>query len=119
MALLRSGKIEEAIQQINIAINLAPDSARYHGALGWILLDAGRYKEAEPILRRAIQMDRRCIPALVNLIRLYHQTGRNKQALLELMKLKKRTGLPRELRVPLAELEEDIRKVLFPPDSSG
>jgi tetratricopeptide (TPR) repeat protein len=119
MALLRSKKIDEAIEQINIAINLAPDSARYHGALGWILLEGGRFKEAEPILRRAIQMDRRCVPALVNLIRLYQQTGRNKQALLELTKLKKRPGLPHELRLHLEDIEEAVRKALFPAQSAG
>jgi len=109
IALMRGGRTNDALEQINVAINLAPDSAMYRGALGWILLNAGYPVEAEHALKWALKLDPNLVPALANLARLYDQTGRRKEALTELTHLLKFPDLEPELRAYLVEMKKQIR----------
>jgi Flp pilus assembly protein TadD len=118
IALMRYGRTSDAVEQINVAIKHAPDSAMYQGALGWILLNAGYLVEAERALKSALQLDPNLVPALANLARLYRQTGRNEEALTELARLLEFPDLEPELRAYLVSLEQQIRYGISRPDTT-
>jgi Flp pilus assembly protein TadD len=50
-------RMDEALAASRHAVDLEPDSAAYVSDLGWTLMLAGRYQEAERLFLRAIAMD--------------------------------------------------------------
>lgn len=50
------GRMEEAIEQVRYAVNLDPDSHIYLTDLGWTLVEAECFNEAQTVLKRAVAM---------------------------------------------------------------
>jgi len=50
------GLHDEAVAASERALELEPDNQEYVNDLGWCLFEAGRVREAEPVLRRAVAM---------------------------------------------------------------
>ena len=52
----RNIRLEEAHQLISKAVEIDPDNGAYLDSLGWVLYKLGRYQEALPPLRRAVEI---------------------------------------------------------------
>jgi len=50
------GRLEEAIEQARYTVNLKPDSHEYLTDLGWSLVEAEYFDEAQTVLKRAVAM---------------------------------------------------------------
>lgn len=50
------GRLEEAIEQVRYAVNLEPDNHTYLTDLGWTLVEAKYFDEAQAVLKRAVAM---------------------------------------------------------------
>jgi len=49
-------RLEEAIEQARYTVNLKPDSHEYLTDLGWSLVEAEYFDEAQTVLKRAVAM---------------------------------------------------------------
>jgi predicted O-linked N-acetylglucosamine transferase (SPINDLY family) len=65
--LQRAGRQQEALQRLREAIQMAPDLAEAHGALGVAMQREGRLEEAEACYRKAIALDPELAQAYNNL----------------------------------------------------
>ncbi len=54
-ALELDGHTDDALEAAQKAVELEPDSPRFHGRIGWVLYHAGRYEEAIDVYRRMIE----------------------------------------------------------------
>ena len=54
-ALELDGRTDEALAAARKAVELEPDSPRFHGRIGWVLHHAGRHKEAIDAYRRTVE----------------------------------------------------------------
>src|SRR2546423_7039907 len=76
MALLFTNRKAEAIEGFNRAVALRPDWTMAYVKFGGFLAFTGSFdKEAEPILRRAIELDDKNLEALVHLAVLRQRAG--------------------------------------------
>lgn len=85
-SLVRAGRLPEAIAAAVEAISLDPQNAalrHYHGKL---LFLAGRYEQAEQVLRRAIELDPYLTDAHNDLGAVYDRLGRKSEAEAEFQK---------------------------------
>jgi tetratricopeptide (TPR) repeat protein len=69
--LIRDTRIEDAEQQLNGILKVAPNDARALNLLGTVRAQQGRLDEAETFFLRALRSDRNWIPARLNLAHLY------------------------------------------------
>src|SRR5438093_6455060 len=82
MALLATNRKAEAIEGFNRAVSLRPDWTLAYVKFGGFLAFTGSFdKEAEPILRRAIELDDKNLEALVHLAVLRQRAGDLNEAL--------------------------------------
>ena len=82
MALLATNRKAEAIEGFNRAVALRPDWTMAYVKFGGFLAFTGSFdKEAEPILRRAIELDDKNLDALVHLAVLRQRAGDLNEAL--------------------------------------
>ncbi len=82
------GKIDEAIQECEIAIEIDPDFGNPYNDIGVYMMERGEYDEAVPWLLRAMAATRyepRHYPH-INLGRLYARKGRVQDAIAEIRK---------------------------------
>ena len=79
-ALLAAGETEAAADAFQVAAIKAPDDAIAQGYLGETLYRLGRLRQAEPHLRRAVELDPALIPAWNNLGLVLLDTGREREA---------------------------------------
>jgi len=82
------GKIEEAIQECHLAIQIDPDFGNPYNDIGAYLIEKGEYDEAIPWLLKAMEAKRyepRHYPH-VNLSRIYVRKGKIQEAIVELKK---------------------------------
>ena len=75
------GRLDEAIREGRIVVQLDPVSSGSHSALGRFLYRAHRYEEALPHLLRAVELEPRSLTANVRLGDLYAQLGRYDEAI--------------------------------------
>jgi protein O-mannosyl-transferase len=76
----RLGQPEKAIHHLQIAMQLRPDVANDHGALGSLLLDVHRFPEAVQQLELAVRQQPGDVLALANLATAYANLGRGSDA---------------------------------------
>ena len=82
------GKIDEAIQECHLAIQVDPDFGNPYNDIGAYLIEKGEYDDAIPWLLRAMEARRyepRHYPH-INLSRVYVRKGKIQDAILELRK---------------------------------
>ncbi len=82
------GKIDEAIQECEVAIEIDPDFGNPYNDIGVYMMERGEYDEAVPWLLRAMAATRyepRHYPH-INLGRLYARKGRVQDAIAEIRK---------------------------------
>ena len=79
--LMHVGRLDEAIREGQIVVQLDPVSSAGHSALGRFLYRAHRYEEALPNLLRAVEVEPRGLTANVRLGDLYAQLGRYDEAI--------------------------------------
>ncbi|MFQ5802287.1 MAG: tetratricopeptide repeat protein [Candidatus Methylomirabilales bacterium] len=82
------GKIDEAIQECEIAIQIDPDFGNPYNDIGVYLMEKGEYDEAIPWLTKAMEAERyepRHYPH-INLSRVYAKMGRTHDAIVEVRK---------------------------------
>jgi Tfp pilus assembly protein PilF len=82
------GKIEEAIRECEIAIQVDPDFGNPYNDIGVYMMERGEYDEAIPWLLKAIEAKRyepRHYPH-INLARLYSRKGQVQEAIAEIRK---------------------------------
>ncbi len=72
LALLHSGKSDEALQTVIAAVGVHPDSARLMSVLGKVNFRRGEMVEAEQAYQAALQIDSKNVDAYVGLARLYN-----------------------------------------------
>ncbi len=80
------GKIDEAIQECHVAIQIDPDFGNPYNDIGAYLIEKGDYDEAIPWLLKAMEAKRyepRHYPH-INLSRIYMRKGKIQEAILEL-----------------------------------
>ena len=77
---LAMGDYEAAARAFTFATIGRPDDAIAQGYLGESLYRAGRARQAEPYLRRAVELDETLIPAWNNLGLVLLDTGREREA---------------------------------------
>jgi|GEM_PF-4951361 len=119
MLLFRLGRVDDAQKQIEVARKLAPDSAIYHNALAGILIEADHLDQAEWVLKKALKLNPHHVHSRVNLVTVYHKTGRDELALAELARLMAFPDLTPEQRTHIVEMEKRIRTAASLPDSTG
>lgn len=97
------GKIEEAIQECEIAIQIDPDFGNPYNDIGVYMIERGEYDEAIPWLLKAMEASRyepRHYPH-INLARVYVRKGKVQEAVAEIRKAlviePDHTGARREL----------------------
>jgi len=115
MILLRMGKLPEAQREIEYAIQLAPNQAMHYEILASILLRARQFGQAEPILKKVLELDSHHVDSHLNLAVVYHQTGRDSLALAILARLRRMPDLPYEQIVEITKLEKRIRTGVSSP----
>jgi len=71
LALLHTGKSDEALLTVLAAINAHPDSARLMSVLGKVKFRRGEMAEAEQAYQAALQIDSKNVDAYLGLARLY------------------------------------------------
>lgn len=76
----RSGRVEAALADLRLAVELDPELAEAHAALGFALIQADEPGPAERSLRRALELDPRHREARIDLGRLLLATGRVEEA---------------------------------------
>src|SRR2546430_7860691 len=82
MALLATNRKAEAIEGFNRAVALRPDWTMAYAKFGGFLAFTGSFaKDAEPILRRALELDDKNLDALVHLAVLRQRAGDLNEAL--------------------------------------
>jgi len=86
MAFQRGGHLENAVDLLEKARKLKPDSIECRMFLGMALADLGRYAEAEPHLSRALKKAPHQAEAWENLARCQRSTGQVKEAMVALEK---------------------------------
>ena len=74
------GEYDSAAQAFTFATLRTPDDAIAQGYLGEALYRAGRLRQAEPHLRRAVEIDPELVPAWNNLGLVLLDTGREREA---------------------------------------
>ena len=74
------GHDEEAIEGLEDVLRRYPDHAASREALGGLLMNDRRYSEAEPHLRRAVELDPKSVKANYQLSILLARTGRKEEA---------------------------------------
>lgn len=82
------GKIDEAIQECEIAIQIDPDFGNPYNDIGVYLMEKGEYNEAIPWLTKAMEAKRyepRHYPH-INLSRVYAKMGKTHEAIAEVRK---------------------------------
>ena len=82
------GKIDEAIRECHVAIQIDPDFGNPYNDIGAYLIEKGEYDEAIPWLLKAMEAKRyepRHYPH-VNLSRIYVRKGKIQEAIVELKK---------------------------------
>jgi Tfp pilus assembly protein PilF len=119
MLLMRHGKPAEALDEIENALTISPDSALYLGVRGWVLMELERFDEAERQLKEALSMDPDVIHAQINLARVYDKTGRHRHALREIDAVLERPVLPTGLRPTLQKIRSDILEKTAAADTTG
>ncbi len=77
---IRAGDLAAAEREARARIARGPDSAAQRNALVDVLLAAGRLEEAAEESRRALKLDERSVPAMVNLATVYHRKKRHEIA---------------------------------------
>jgi len=86
MAFQRGGRLENAVELLEKARKLKPDSIECRMFLGMALADMGRYAEAEPHLTRALKKAPHQAEAWENLARCQRATGQAREAVAALEK---------------------------------
>ena len=86
MAFQRGGHLEKAVELLEKARKLKPDSIECRLFLGMALADLGRYAEGEPHLSQALKKAPHQAQAWENLARCQRATGQPKEALIALEK---------------------------------
>jgi tetratricopeptide (TPR) repeat protein len=75
-----TGRMQEAENQIRMAIGMKPHDAFYYFTLEEVLSDLGRYDESEATLLKAIELDPDYAQAYYNLAGLYAYRGKTHEA---------------------------------------
>ena len=102
-----AGRVDEAVEEMRVAVALTPDVAAQHNALGDILIAAGRYEEAIPVLRTSLRLNPQYEAALERLEVACHRGGRSEEALAA-----RRAWLgQRKLMERSIALEDDVARV--------
>ena len=83
IALMSSGRFDEALAQIRRAQELDPLSLPVNMTLGWVLLNARQYDQSAEQLRKTLDMDRNFILAHHRLGVVYEQQGKYDEAIAE------------------------------------
>ena len=81
MQAARRGKYPQALQDLHRAIDLHPDFAKAHAALGTVYLQLGNFPASENALTRALDITPTLIQAETNLALLYSKTERFEDAI--------------------------------------
>lgn len=110
---LRSGEVDQAVRQLEVAAEVEPLDPRAHYLLGKVRLDQRDAARAEESLRRALYLDPDFLVARWALARLFEQTGRADRACKEL-----RTVM-RALRKPGSRFTRDALDGFSPDDLSA
>ncbi len=84
--LYEQGRLDEALQQFELALQKQPDYLEAHVSIAVILMDQGRWEEAIPKLEKALQLDPDCWFAHANLGIIREKQGRKKEALAHFQK---------------------------------
>ncbi len=83
------GNTDKAAEDYFQALRINPQAAEAYSNLAIILINKGRFSQAEAFLKRAIGLDYYLIDAKKNLIYVYSLTGRKKEALILLRAIEK------------------------------
>jgi tetratricopeptide (TPR) repeat protein len=83
-ALINSDRLQEAEQQLNAILRLAPNEAVALNLLGTVRAKQGRLDDAEALFTRAIQSDKDLVEAYMNLAYLYLLKGQPEKSALRL-----------------------------------
>jgi len=70
-----AGRAEEAVQQVEAALEASPEVPAFHDALGRVLVHAGRPADARRAFERALELDPEHAPALEGLARIAQAEG--------------------------------------------
>lgn len=103
MRLLEEGQRDEAIKELNRAIEIYPDYFRALNDLGVILMQLRRNDEAALVFERAIKTAPRVYHPRLNLAIIRTRQGRYKEAVESLERLHKSNPAIIEVRAPLAD----------------
>jgi Flp pilus assembly protein TadD len=103
MRSLEEGKRDEAIKELNRAIEIYPEYFRALNDLGVILMQLGRNDEAAAVFERAIKVAPRVYHPRLNLAIIRTRQGRYKEAVESLERLYKDKPALIEVRAPLAD----------------
>jgi tetratricopeptide (TPR) repeat protein len=82
--LIRNNRIQDAEQQLNGILKVAPNDVRALNLLGTVRAQQGRMDEAETLFLRALRIDSDWIPARMNLAHLYSLKREPQKAIAEL-----------------------------------
>ena len=80
MALGDTGKIPEALEELNTAIEIAPHRGSYHAELAVLLSRQGKLEQAEAEFRLAVDLEPEDQAVRQQLIRFYLSQGRTREA---------------------------------------
>ena len=103
-ALIRDNRIQEAEQQLNGILQVAPNEARALTLLGTIKGSQGKLDEAESLFGQAIRSDGRAIPAHMNLAFVFVLKRAPEKAISELKEVLRLDPTYAEARAKLAPL---------------
>ncbi len=81
MQAVRQGEYPQALQYLNRAVDLHPEFAKAHSALGTIYLQLGNFPASEKALTRALKITPNLMQAASNLALLYAKTERLEDAI--------------------------------------
>ncbi len=102
------GKLGEALQAVDTALRLEPNDAEMLAAKGNMLMDLKRTVEAEPMFRRALEVDRQQEAAYIGLDKLYELRGDRKKAV-EVLREYRATLRPGDDKIRV--IDEKIRSL--------
>jgi len=100
-AYMKGGRINQAIEALNEALEMEPDNANLRNFRGQALLYGGRYEQAELDFRLALEIDPYLTDVHNNLGTLFAQTGRETEAEAEYRKALDDPGYPTPEKVYL------------------
>lgn len=79
----RAGNLYDAKEQFEDLVNKRPDNAVAHNLLSLVLMDLGRFRDAEIHLKLALEQEVDELPVQMNLIMMYSLTGKHDLATFE------------------------------------